>query len=206
MNPSCPAGNFYSIAQTQCVACSSNCKTCITTAIKCTSCKTSTYLLNEVCYTKCPDGTFGYSPDSICATECPIRFYGDISDNLCKACPSSCKTCAKNLSNFIDCYSCNNDFFYDSQTKNCSLNCVSPRVGDMTTMSCISNCQPGFFLYTGSNTCSKCSPLCKTCESSQSSCTSCNQNTFLYNNTCVSACPVGRVQNETIWTCQGRNL
>lgn len=80
---SCPDGQIANDTIMQCVSCATPCKTCVNTTDTCLTCINGTFLTNNICVTKCPDGQYGAS-------------------GLCKACENNCSTC----SSAVTCLSC----------------------------------------------------------------------------------------------------
>ena len=162
-----------------------------------------TYFLDNTCYSKCPEGFFGLADLDRCVKDCPSGLYKDLNTSLCKPCPNPCKTCESSGTKVL-CSSCITDFFFDNLTRSCNNGCPAPRVGNLTTMTCVDKCLEGFFPSGSLRICDRCSGSCKTCEKIDSSCTSCKNESFLLNNTCVKSCPIGKIQNTTSSKCEGK--
>ena len=220
---SCPTD--ISILQgTTCVPCTSPCLTCSTSVTLCTECIASYALYSSQCVNPCPGGyedrlgvCTAYCADgctqalltntvcdSICnveaclydnnvclvSTTCPVGQYQ--SGTVCVDCVSPCNTCAS----AIYCSSCvvNSD----------GVQLLLYNGG------CYVTCPSGTYM-SGLN-CNLCSSVCAQCTSSSTYCTACPTGTNLYQNTCVSTCPVGTTINlssvcyacdNTCLTCAG---
>ena len=100
------------------------------------SCLNYTYEYNNICYNKCPEGTYPLYSNVIeedinakeCYNEIPLGYYLDLNEEMYKACYDTCIVCnGPGNKSFHNCEKCklNLSFLYDSQYKsNCYKNCV----------------------------------------------------------------------------------
>eukprot|EP00347_Sterkiella_histriomuscorum_P002038 403369714 len=207
----CPSGTYIETDDKSCVDCDdSNCIAC--TYFECLLCKSGTYLDNQKCVTKCPDG-----------------FYGDSVSNSCMKCQSDCLKCQNN--NYT-CTACNSNtylygtscvaqcpsllYFQDDSTRAC-LDCdskclVCPKAKDDCSLctegnylynrKCDSNCPISFYEQDDTRMCYPCHSNCKDCYGSLSSqCTSCAPGFFLKESSCMSDCPPPYFTNIPEQTC-----
>jgi proprotein convertase subtilisin/kexin type 5 len=149
---SCTAGS-YAETNNQCMACSSECATCVDYPDKCLTCSDSTKVwenykciagcatgyvsISGIC---CPNTCTGCSISGACSG-CITGYYLD-SSNSCQACSSNCQTCS------------------GSSTK--CLTCPSGKVLQGTV--CQSSCNQKY--YDVSSVCQSCHTSCKNCHGS----------------------------------------
>lgn len=123
---------------------------------------------------------------------CPAGRWPDIATHTCKVCMSNCATCTTcDVSNVCTCTSC-----------------LLGKVWFANDNTCRDACPVGFFNLSG--TCSPCAVSCKTCRSSAAFCLSCYNAVdangdgikYLYENTCLTSCPIQYYGNPTTNICQ----
>ncbi|KAL4502619.1 hypothetical protein ABPG73_014376 [Tetrahymena malaccensis] len=185
----CNDGSF--LDGNKCSACTSPCKTCDTSATKCTSCMTdytfdsSKNQCNPNCDASCK--SCSKPKDSNQCLTCNDGAFLD--GTKCTLCTSPCKTCDTSATK---CSSCITDYTFDSSKNQCNPNCDAscktcskPKDANQ----CLS-CNEGFFLE-GSK-CTACTQPCKTCSDKSNKCLSCIANyTFdSVNNVCVADCDI----------------
>lgn len=157
------------------------CRTCATGNTSfCTSCYTNTTITSYVYY---------YIFHATCYQTCPTGTYANISVMQCLACNSSCATCF----DADNCTSCVSNSTYSYLFFNNSLGF------------CLTTC-PSFYYPTGTNpVCVPCVSPCITCIS-LTQCTSCLVGFYLYNYSCLIACPsVITITNSITNTCDSCN-
>jgi len=161
----------------------------------CLSCNSGEYLFNSSCYGSCPDGYFPSSNTcsaclSVCLTCSDATFCLTclstmiyLSGQCLTACPSS-YVALTNASLNSNCFPCPSNCLVCTSTVSCSV-CYSNYY--LSGSSCVSNCTspllPNYF-----NQCTTCA--CLTCSGYSYMCTSCSGGLSLYNNQCLSNCPI----------------
>lgn len=155
----------------------------------CTSCITSQYLYNAICYSICPNGSFPQGLVCVaCASQCPTcqnstfctscitsmylykgecylycpnTTFANTSGQICSSCPASCATCTS----LASCQTCITTYsLEDSQ--------------------CVLVCSKGLSF---NQVCYPCGLNCDICVNT--TCSKCVNTYYLYNNTCVQQCP-----------------
>ena len=119
---------------------------------------------------------------------CPLNYFSD--SQQCQSCPSGCGICL--LDN--TCYDlCPNNSILDPNTRLClAQNCT----------------QPNQYFDVSSNLCKNCSTNCRTCSNQSTACTSCpianssSIQTYLYNGSCSTTCPLGYFIHKYSQTCR----
>ena len=180
-----------------CDECStSNCDSCPNDKEVCKDCKEGYVLYNNICYERCPVGTF-LSQDQRHCEDC---------DAKCAECHNK-KTCIRCKIPYVlqgeECQTeCENGYYdservcYECQNPNCEK-CSSE---DSTKCT---KCPAGTFFYKGNcltlcpddtyegtdNECFPCSPNCKTCSVTSDNCESCPPGLKLSKGECKSECP-----------------
>ncbi|XP_006812277.1 proprotein convertase subtilisin/kexin type 5-like, partial [Saccoglossus kowalevskii] len=157
----------------------------------------------ELCHPTCGSCTGGSSTDCLscefgkflkedgsCERLCGAGYYEDYSSGTCQKCHVTCKTCLGNTD--TDCLECNDgDILYEgvSCVKHCPIGFYAQ---NMMVPESISECQP-------------CALECEDCTQHRDNCVSCQHSTFLYNGTCVDACPMYYTEdgNECVRTEAG---
>lgn len=179
-----------------CQPCSSLCTKC-TSPINCLQCTTppngfNLYLYNGICYSNCPNGTFGdekFKTCSLCSSNC-LRCYGPQADQ-CILCQPGYKMninkCVQEcpLYKYVDLsYQCDKCY---PLCKRCygpaSFQCLNCSEGFYFYQdSCIKNCPSGTFAtidqFNNTN-CVNCQEGCHTCDSL--SCSNCKSSYVRYN-------------------------
>lgn len=203
-----------------CYECSVNCKNCIDNSEKCTDCPDGKYLFNSRCVGSCPEkyvkegnkcisecGFNQYLYHDICYNNCPKGtyqrdIYCDNCDSSCAQCngsPTTCTACSddKYLFNYQCIDNCLGDlYYYDNQ---CLVRCPSKTF--TIGKKCVDDCPDGTF---GINKmCEECDSSCYACENTPDTCTKCKDNSYLYNNQCLSKCVEGTFayQNVCVEEC-----
>jgi len=115
---SCSASQY--LINSTCYNCNSSCLTCSLTGSNCTSCSSSSFLLNSICYSSCPAGFYAFSSNcnpcinncytctnaiiclsctsgfvltnSACSSSSCLSGFYNLS-GVCTACPTNCSTC-----------------------------------------------------------------------------------------------------------------
>lgn len=118
--------------------------------------------------TACSAGYFLH--DNQCLSSCPENYYGDTSVRKCISCPAHCDSCGSS-----GCSACQNPrYLYDNT---CLLSCPSNTYAKRDTSNYL---------------CIDCDATCLTCTGEgPNNCRLCKGGLFLYNNKCVSKCPLG---------------
>jgi len=148
-----------------CVKCNATCVNCAYISTNCSLC-TSTGNNSAFLY---DDGTT-YPK---CLIICPAAFYSYVngSTRLCNPCDLGCANCT-------------------NTSGNCSL-CIASY--GLINTTCYNPCPAGHFLH--NSACDLCSTPCVECTGSDITCTVCevtgSGKKYLYNNTCMSNCPIG---------------
>ncbi|KAL4482616.1 hypothetical protein ABPG73_021276 [Tetrahymena malaccensis] len=170
----CPAGYYSNV--TVCQICSKNCQTCNYPGddSSCSTCKNNQFLYKGQCYQNCPNKTFSQTIQGI---------------QVCTDCDSSCAAC-------------------NGPTNTNCTQCALPNYLLQSTNSCVQNCPDGFYKNDSLAQCSQCDQSCFKCNGPTSnSCTACTgkicgQGYNLYNNACISNCPIGTyVDNQVCKDC-----
>jgi proprotein convertase subtilisin/kexin type 5 len=201
-----------------CLICSSNCNTCLTTSVTCTTCG----LLGGL-------QSYMYS-DSVCYVTCPTNTYASLSLVSCVDCDVSCSSCYGSKYKCIDCaasyyrvvgsnactQSCSLGQYGDTTSKKCTVcpvgcvTCSSASVCSGCTAVagtqyflegtvCVGTCSPGSFggFDAGAGyaaKCLSCGGNCLTCQGSAGYCLTCSGGNKLVaaTHTCESGCPSGQ--------------
>lgn len=181
--------------------CQSPCAKCTDVSDYCTKCLISSgkpYILNGICYDKCPSGYGLYENTKECV-KC---------DESCEECdgefPDKCTKCKPNFPYFNPSTSkcinqCPDGFYADSNSlcQQCDSKCATCKTSsDMCTScnkdsslsylynnNCLTECPNG--TINTDKICFDCDPSCKTCEGTVNSCTSCNSPLLLYKSKCI---------------------
>jgi proprotein convertase subtilisin/kexin type 5 len=117
------------------------------------------------------------------------EFYLSCSTNISRY---HCKTCLANG----QCLSC-----YQQTTIASTLYTFNNYNYLQSDGTCVTQCTPGFYIDTPTNSCIQCSSQCSTCQTSSTTCLTCVQtsstNKYYGNNkTCLSSCPNGYYANS----------
>lgn len=128
----------------------------------------------------CYNCTAGYSwMDYYCYNPCPNTYYSTNSGRNCSTCNLTCSVCSG----------------FSTTCLACTL--TGPNTAYLLGTTCYINCPAGKYKDNnagiGPNFCLACDNSCATCIGNPTPCQSCNSNYFLYNNACVSHCPVGYI-------------
>jgi hypothetical protein len=198
----CPNG-ITVISNNECVECDKNCKTCVTSTDKCTSCPTWLVLHNNKCLSDCP---IAYTKIAGSCVQCGLN---------CLQCQGENKTCLQCADGFVSnngiclarAESCDDGFYLSGGLcLSCEFrypNCVDCKDGYCKKCSpgyflenykCVEKCSDGFYNY--NNSCLPCDSVCKTCDEIPFKCSSCNEGFILYQNYCVNACPSKYYYND----------
>jgi len=97
-------GNALATGSQSCYRCDPNCKTCDSSASRCTSCQSSRFLFEGTCLDHCPQGTFAF-------------------EGRCKECAFGCSSCRS--SSAQDCTSCKYGFEKGEASNTCH-DCLTP--------------------------------------------------------------------------------
>jgi hypothetical protein len=209
---SCPSGMV--IQSNTCVNCDTPCSTCSNSSNNCTACDSSTstpHLLNNSCYSSCPQ-----------------RYYNDSATGSCLLCSLlslNCDICY----NSTACVSCNTGYIFFSNTclltappgyvnisgqalpctgdcGTCSVlqsNCTSCKTLNFLNYQCLASCPTTYAPVSG--ICTACSSPCLTCSQTITNCTTCvatlSPAVFLSNGLCITTCPTGSYANTADHTC-----
>ncbi|XP_026559605.1 proprotein convertase subtilisin/kexin type 5 isoform X1 [Pseudonaja textilis] len=191
-------GKFWNATATDFQPCAPSCKTCETTAEKCTSCPTGKFLFA---------GTCGH--------DCPPQTFRNTKIKQCENCTKDCEECTANQ-HCLKCLSSTNTPHYlhrgkclqecpmgffakDGKCGECSPPCKTCRKNATTCLSCekpllLENfrckpeCSRGYFAANG--TCEACPQMCQECIN-QSKCKVCAPPFHLHNGLCLQNCPSG---------------
>ena len=217
----CPVSYYFNVYGI-CDQCDPSCLTCIgKNNNQCISCDTSNdfYLYQGTCLKNCPIGTFlDYSSGSCsscdysckscqgpnsseclscdgtldlylylgsCLNFCPSETYINVPNFTCEFCDNTCLECSGNGAQ--NCTSCDGSeelYLYQSQ--------------------CISNCPIQTYTNFTNGSCEKCDETCLGCSGNGSlSCISCDSsmNLYLFQSSCVNACPTGYFPNINTASC-----
>ncbi|KAL4486913.1 hypothetical protein ABPG73_008772 [Tetrahymena malaccensis] len=168
------------------------------------------------CVSKCPSQTFA-NFDNVCRQTCPYGTYPNQNAGLCQQCDFSCSTCLGPNKN--QCLSC--QFLTYLYQNTCVLVCPYKTFADEDSKICQS-CPKGCSICNSANFCSQCdigfqkqgnicisancSYPCATCSSDSQKCQSCLENLYLFNNTCISNCPLGFFKNNSTLSCSSCSI
>ncbi|EAS02777.2 surface protein (macronuclear) [Tetrahymena thermophila SB210] len=192
---------FY-LKNCSCQPCSQNqCEQCISLndgSTQCTSCPSSSYLLNGKCVSQseCESGKIRFADNNfnVCSTcnpicqtcnggqvnnclTCYIGYYYDKLVQTCQVCPFSCSQCTDST----HCQKCKTNYYLDQTNPNVSQ--------------CVLICPNGYFGDSNGN-CTKCSTQnCQQCNN-QNRCLVCNSSYYLSNNSCTQC-------DQSCFQCQG---
>ena len=151
------------------VECTLPCKTCVAnTPTECLSCYQDVTISTE---------TYYLTSRKFCYSICPDGFYENTITLECEACNSLCKTCEISPTNCTSCYSNATAKYFNVTSTN--------------TGTCLPLC-PTFYYPNGLNTCVKCESPCDDCLS-KNVCKTCAKDYLMYNGTCNSSCPPGKI-------------
>jgi len=131
--------------------CSSNCLTCETSEINCTTCSKNLFLGKNPLNFFCLEDTDGYYFDET------LKYY--------EKCSISCLTCKENKSYCLICNNSQNYFAKINETQICILKDQSP---------------DGYYFNSSSNLHEKCSINCLTCKDQFDNCIICNYSKFYF--------------------------
>lgn len=198
--------------------CSTSCKTCLDSESKCTncydgflynstasSCVTNCTLVNQfydsLTYT-CSNCSIScqscYGPrydqcltcnnplsliNGVCIGQCPVGYYRD-PNSICRQCDlSKCLTCQGSASN--------------------CTSCGYPNVLIVNTLigRCDINCGLGYYYDSLNKLCVPCSSGCVSCFDSLT-CISCESGKYLYQDKCITTCPLGLIPSTVDNTCK----
>jgi hypothetical protein len=219
----CPA--YFVERNRNCVKCpDANCQICDNTNLtSCRRCTPGMKLYNEKCVNTCPQGTYIMKVGDIetctkcvenciecdnawtckvckhswkllngkCVENCP-NGWSNYQNRKCEKCVDpECKTCANNDNQ--KCTECNNTFALTQKN------------------TCVKDCGIGFWRKSQPTpTCIPCNDSnCIQCNSHNNVCEKCQKGWVVYNNRCISACPVGHSESAegvcqkcNDWKCQ----
>ncbi|ELP93256.1 protein serine/threonine kinase, putative [Entamoeba invadens IP1] len=182
----------------------------LTTLISVIKCEPGYYTMNGICYKCIQTHPHCLTCDSLKCFICE-NGYDLKSDGMCY--DQNCETY-----NYVDvCITCKEGYLLDESKKcmtridNCSLQslytCYLCEEGHYLLngicvsiiANCLSNsntgcirCNPGYFLNS-MKLCEKCQINCLTCGTSPSNCLSCHENTFLFENKCITSSKYGNL-------------
>jgi len=169
----CPSNQFLKISNSSCGDCDISCLTC-------------TGPLSNDC-TSCPlSSLFSYGG---CVSNCASSQYLNASNQSCIDCDLSCQKCDGPFS--FDCTSCPLTKYYSRGS--CVQNCLFNEFINISEYSCndYKVCPSHQYLDIIQNLCFDCDTTCESCfAASPKDCSSCGSNTFLYQTSCVSDCPI----------------
>jgi len=219
----CPDGYYADPSTNTCLICNAACLTCNEMfAINCLSCSPGFVLMSGQCLacdTSCTtcsgigntdcitcNGSLYYQQGS-CVGTCGKDYYIMTSPmKQCIKCPTTCLTCVS--TDVQQCLTCATNCYFTlinnaTSTGSCLyLTCPANLKMDVTTMTCVQNCDSGEYYDANYNQCKVCNSLCTTCTGPYSNnCTSCNSSYFLYLTSCLTSCPPGRFTNYVTNTC-----
>lgn len=211
----CPSGTFlYNEDKSdiiklnsKCDNCSINCRTCSGNRDHCTSCDSFNILFKNNCFNNCPNGHV-YRQDTHSCEKCPDNCLScsiEKEDNSTKL---KCLKCNDNffLKNGIcitEITSCPEKSFINRSTNECNpcskncKSCINDNIcttcesGFLNNSKCTDECPTKFFNNPNSNSCSKCDDSCLTCSLRSNNCTTCFGSMILFENSCISQCPLG---------------
>lgn len=192
----CSVGSYPDSSTRMCIACSSNCFSCLTSTF-CIACSSGFDVNNGICITgtNCIGGQYKYN--GVCIQACPI---GTVLNNgycerVCPAgtyyyiqgCYSNCPSTASLLTNDA-----------------CVASC--PQGTTLNNGTCQTNsqlCPIGQFYSTSTSSCSSCQYPCTQCAYTPSYCTACSTGMIVNNNLCIAStgCSSGDYR-DTNGNCQ----
>lgn len=219
-NPTCPAGTWGDSLSNACNPCHQDCLECYGGALNtCTKCGDGLYLLKNECLKECPTKMWANTANNTCtqcnspcleceggtqdtcvscltgfflsgntcAIGCSDGYWEDSDNKKCQPCHSDCRTC-RGKSEF-SCTSCNPS---------------SPQKSVFSMGICSDSCVEGTYISNDPvnptlKLCSSCSSECRTC-ATNTTCLTCHQNWIFHNDSCLTSCPSGYVQDK--FTCQ----
>jgi proprotein convertase subtilisin/kexin type 5 len=157
----CTDGYFFDGGS--CVPCDSNCGTCSTSATNCDSC-------SQIHLARLLDERTNTCVET-CAPDVAVLVSG-----VCRKCHVSCATCSD-----ITAQGCRTCPETGTKYATADSECVSLCPNDTYhwdnadgTHACITKCDPGAFVDTGSRYCRPCDVSCNTCHNTAGACTSCD--------------------------------
>lgn len=213
----CPDRYYPDNNTMMCQLCPSLCQVC-TSHLNCQRCMASPlsyyiFLYKGVCYSLCPNGTFGDEQSGkclLCSPNC-LRCYGNQ--------PKQCISCQPGyIMNINECVQkCPLYKFLDSkyQCEKCYPLCE--RCFGPASFQCLT-CAPDWHLYdhschltcpigtfqnhdeNGNLICTRCSEGCTECNDANS-CTTCRSSYVIYNTKCLPSCPQGYFLNQSTNLC-----
>jgi hypothetical protein len=198
----CPIYFYNDSSVGACYSCAASNQSCVncSSATTCLSCDTSFVLYNSKCINYVPLGYVNISSVAVactgdCAT-CSVNTYNCTScTNLSLqgySCVSNCT--AGTISVLHVCVTCNPPCQTCSGTQDTCTSCIPSTISPvfLNGIACQSSCPDYYYPNSFTYTCSSCINNCLLC-SSATVCNSCKNNTFLFNTTCLPACPSGYV-------------
>ena len=154
-------------------------QSCVSCAIGCTLCSIS--------ITNCSACASDYGLlNGTCYSTCPSGYY--LNNALCSFCSPLCISCSGTS---LTCSQCtvngtNKAYYYNG--------------------TCLKTCPNGYYSDggsgTGPNLCLSCASPCSNCKGNSSFCLACISGLFLYNNTCLTACPTGFFYSNATKKCE----
>jgi len=155
--PPCNSNTF--LKGSVCYACNSSCLTCSVFESNCTTCVSTSSLLNQTCYATCPDGYYSSGGNClVCANNCKTcssavfcftcaSGFLLLADNTCGV---SCLGAMYNYSNV--CVSCPTKCLTCNQ--NGCLTCISPNyLCQISSIVCISACPLNYYISANNSWC-----------------------------------------------------
>ena len=118
------------------------------------------------------------------------------TQNISINCDFPCKNCSNTISSHcFSCFNKNEEVFEYTGEEFYMLT-------DQNS-TCVSSCPPGNYYIYGfpHQLCFTCNTNCSECEGYPNNCISCKENTFLFNNKCLTECPSTHFENKSNWTC-----
>ena len=212
---SCINRSYLNLSRYDCFLCNKHCLNCAgPSQYNCTSCFAGyTLVPNAPASTDDPSITSGFCRQSCTSFE---LYYGPIP-NDCRPCYSTCATCSGHTND--SCLTCRDGYYLvggscfkcDPACSSCTgptkFDCATCPLGTYKDSNgyCKRDCLIfGTILDYGLNECVPCHLTCKTCTNTTAdTCLTCSDGypLMLYNNTCISACPVGTFYNATEKKC-----
>ena len=155
----CDTGFYPDITKRECIECKSPCLECVDST-KCLSCIDNFFLSKT-------------SNINNCLTDCPLGYYGKLISKTCEECDKKCKLC-KNSD--INCLSCKDEFYFQSEN-----------------FLCFSTCPKGYFNSKNDNLriCKKCKEECSLCSELEDNCLDCKEGFYLLKDKCLDKSPDG---------------
>ena len=198
--------NGHYVSGSVCYACVQPCLRCSASATNCTTCL-SGYIFSSPnqCLISCPGGYYQSGAACLtCSTECAT----------CTSGPSFCLACATNYSLYLANSSClgtcpNTTYLTGALCTNCQYPCAtcssesactSCLSGVLVGTNCYSSCLNGYFAD-ANLTCQQCTSPCSECNAVSTNCTQCVTSYWLYQSTCLSACPVSHFAESQSGNC-----